>query len=222
MLNTSSTQDPTKQDLNDSKAVVAFKRTFTDSGAYSRYLATLPVRKPQSDPIEQPPQQAPQPDFVFTLLSDESNWTEDILTGLMEQAIVAGRKDPATCRKMAIKFRWILYNSKRIRAKRGERPWIPTQSCVDLTTTGAALTVDEALMTVDEVRQLWVPPASGKVRKKRQVVRHFVNCLGCGRRFKQKRSDNTTCSPKCRARAMRRAKADGLSQISAQTPLQPA
>ena len=75
-------------------------------------------------------------DFVFRTLSDPNNRTEDIVAGLMEKAIIA--PNPLTgigspwcshvaaeekqtfrdmCRKMAVKFLWILWNSERIRGK---------------------------------------------------------------------------------------------------------
>src|ERR1700691_5441881 len=169
-------------------------------------------------------------DFVFQSLSDVKNHTEEIISGLMKKAIIAPNpfasvgspwcSRPAAleekqafgdkCCKMAIKFLWIL--------KRSKTRWMPPQSCVDLTTTGAALTRDEEAMSVDEVREMWAADQV-KIRKARRVRRHFVNCLGCDKRFLAKRANNLTCSPRCRQRATRRA---SLSQIPAQTPLQTA
>ena len=47
-------------------------------------------------------------DFVFRLLSNKSNWTEDIVTGLMEKAHVSPKQPLNVCRKMACKFLWML------------------------------------------------------------------------------------------------------------------
>lgn len=155
-------------------------------------------------------------DFVFHILSDRANWTEDVVTGLMEKAHIAPKPAMEVCRKMAIKFLWLLNNSVK-RNPEGKN-WIPTHSCVDLTTTGASLTKDEEAMSVDEVRELWaVEEASAK--KTRRTKRHFVNCLGCGKRFLAKRANNTTCSSRCRQRAARRA---SLSQIPAEAALEAA
>jgi hypothetical protein len=153
-------------------------------------------------------------DFVFRTLSDRANWTEDIVAGLMEKAHVAPNPSTDTCRKMAIKFLWMLNNS--VKKNPEGKNWIPTRSCVDLTTTGASLTKEEESMSLDEVRELWsMEEASAK--KTRRTKRHFVNCLGCGKRFLAKRANNTTCSPRCRQRAARRV---SLSQIPAQPLLE--
>lgn len=126
-------------------------------------------------------------DFVFRLLSNKSNWTEDIVTGLMEKAHVSSKQPLDVCRKMACKFLWML--------KRSRTRWVPTQSCVDLTTTGAALTTDEREMSVDEVRQAWATEAA-KIRKSRRVARHFKNCKygPCGKRFLATRANQEFCN----------------------------
>lgn len=153
------------------------------------------------------------------LLSDKSNRTEDVLTGLMKRAIVApnaltetgspwcgGRSRHATpeerqpfsdmCRKMAIKFLWVLWNSERIRGK--GNGWAPTQSCVDLTTTGASLTREEEHMSVEEVRQLWsTEDTLIRAKTSRRTVRHFKNCKQCDRRFLAKRTNQEFCAKKC-------------------------
>ena len=155
-------------------------------------------------------------DFVFQTLSDASNRTEDVVAGLMEKAIVAPNpltgigspwcSRPATpeekqtfrdkCRKMAVKFLWLLQNSERIRGK--GNGWVPTQSCVDLTTTGAALTADEQLMSVEEVRELWVFDRCSIRRKtNRRTVRHFKSCKQCGKKFLAKRSNQEFDSRRC-------------------------
>ena len=165
-------------------------------------------------------EQQTQNDFVYRTLSDHANRTEDIVTALMEKAIIA--PNPLTemgstpqekacfrdmCRKMACKFLWILWNSERVAKKKGRKPWIPTKSCVDLTTTGAALTRDEAVMSVEEVRYKWAtePESTSKTKKTCKASRHFVICLGCGKRFLAKRKNNTTCGAKCQRRAYRTA-----------------
>jgi hypothetical protein len=56
----------------------------------------------------------------------------------------------------------------------------------------------------------------------RKAKRHFVLCLGCGNRFLAKRADNTTCSPKCQRRALRRSKNGPVSDISILKPLKAA
>jgi hypothetical protein len=49
---------------------------------------------------------------------------------------------------------------------------------------------------------------------KKTTPRRFVVCLGCDKRFLAKRKNNTTCSPRCQRRALRRAgKADSVSEI---------
>lgn len=132
-------------------------------------------------------------DFVHRTLSNRSNWTEEIVAGLMDRAHVAPKPSLDTCRKMAIKFLWIL--------KRSKSGWIPTRSCVDLTTTGAALTREEERMTLDEVREMWdVEPVQTTKRK-----RHFKTCPGCGHRFLARRANQTACSTRCRNRAYRLA-----------------
>lgn len=131
------------------------------------------------------------PDFVYNTLSDKKNWTEDIVAGLVARAFVAPKPSLDTCRKMAIKFLWIL--------KRSKTGWLPKLSCVDLTTTGAALTRKEEQMTLDEVREKWdVEPVRTTKRK-----RHFKSCPGCGHRFLAKRGNQTACSVRCRNRAYR-------------------
>lgn len=149
-------------------------------------------------------------DFVFRTLSEKSNRTEDVVASLIEKAIVApnpitemgspwcsGRSRHATsdeinafrdmCRKMACKFLWILNRSRS--------QWVPTQSCVDLTTTGAALTNDEVAMSVDEVREMWATEPV-KVRKPRRVRRHFQKCKyePCGKRFLAARQGQEFCA----------------------------
>ncbi len=135
-------------------------------------------------------------DFVFRLLSQKSNWTEDIVTGLMDKAHVHPKQSLDVCRKMACKFLWILKRSRTL--------WVPTQSCVDLTTTGAGLTNDEREMSVDDVRQMWaIEPV--KIRKSRQVRRHFKNCgyEPCGKRYLAVRANQITCSRRCTVRLSR-------------------
>lgn len=130
-------------------------------------------------------------DFVYRTLADRSNWTEDIVAGLMSRAHVTPNPSLDHCRKMAIKFLWLLKCSRS--------GWIPTRSCVDLTTTGAALTPEEELLSVEEVREMWSP--DGTRRAKRQ--RHFKTCVGCGRRFLAKHGNMIACSRRCRNRAHR-------------------
>ena len=55
--------------------------------------------------------------------------------------------------------------------------------------------------------------------KSRRVVRHYKNCLGCGKKFLAKRANNTTCSPKCQRKAHRKAR---MSEIPANTLLEAA
>lgn len=153
-------------------------------------------------------------DYVFKLLSDESNWTENILTDLMRKSlippVVIPEKDEQGHRstlfaKMAVKFLWMLHNSKRIRAKSGQEPWIPTQSCVDLTTLGAALTREEERLSLDDMRTKW-SVQDINIRTGKRTPRHFINCLGCDKRFLAKRANNLTCSPRCRLKAYRKSK----------------
>ncbi len=183
-------------------------------------------------------------DFVYKTLADVINRTEDTVSDLMERAIIAPNpitgigspwcSRPATeeekrafrdnCRKMAIKFLWILWNSERVAPKHGRKAWIPTQSCVDLSTMGAALigkpkhknkqgemvpATGEYAMTVDEVRIMWAIDEDAKVKSKRKS-RKFKSCLGCGRRFLAKRGNNLTCSARCRQRYGRKS---SMSQI---------
>jgi hypothetical protein len=179
-------------------------------------------------------EQQTQNDFVYRLLSDHANRTEDIVAELMEKAIIA--PNPLTemgstpqekasfrdmSRKMACKFLWILWNSERVAANHGRKPWVPTKSCVDLTTTGASLTRDEQAMSADEVRQMWMTDRDLVIRgrKTKRTPRRFVNCLGCDKRFLAKRKNNTTCSPRCQRRALRKSP---MSEITCQSPLQPA
>jgi hypothetical protein len=172
-------------------------------------------------------------DFVFRTLSDVNNQNEAVIAGLMEQAIVAPNpltgtgspwcSRPATpeekqafhdmCLKMAIKFLWILKHSKS--------RWIPTQSCIDLTTTGATLTRDEREMSVDEVRELWSADQV-KIRKARRTRRHFKNCKQCGKRFLAKRANQEFCVKKCGLRWNRANATVPLMLEIAQTPLQTA
>jgi hypothetical protein len=135
-------------------------------------------------------------DYVFNLLSDAANHTEPVIMRLLEQSYIATRPSQNTLQKMAMKFLWILWNSERIRGK--GKGWVPTQSCVDLTTTGAQLTIDEDAMSVDEVRELWAFD-SGAVRRKssRKTLRHFKNCRQCGKRFLAKRASQEFDGKKC-------------------------
>jgi len=45
-------------------------------------------------------------------------------------------------------------------------------------------------------------------------TRHFTNCAGCGRRFLARRTNNTTCSAKCRQK-VRRARMFGNLELAA-------
>jgi hypothetical protein len=181
-------------------------------------------------------------DFVHRTLSDQSNWTEDVVAGLMEQAIVAPNpitgtgspwcSRPATaeerqafhdmCRKMACKFIWLLNRSLRLN-KPGEN-WIPTQSCVDLTTTGAALTREEEVLPIETMREMWAADTA-KPRKTRNVARHFKRCKQCGVRFLATRANQEFHSPKCSLRYRRANPDSGLSGMiveSARTALEAA
>ena len=88
--------------------------------------------------------------------------------------------------------------------------------------------VDEALHngTVDEYVKAIVAYASApwpkptatepvsadapSVRK----TRHFAHCLGCGRKFLQKRADNVVCSGRCQKRAHRRTAMSDIPEIT--------
>lgn len=167
-------------------------------------------------------------DFVLKILSDKTNWSEDIVARLMQKAHVSPTPDEETCRKLACKCLWILWNSERIRGK--GRGWIPTQSCVDLTTTGAALTSDEKAMSLEEVREKWFADENGaanhpghiRTKTSRHVPRHFKDCLGCGKKFLAKRTNNSVCSSRCQQRAYRQRQAVRMSAIPATTPLEAA
>jgi len=168
-------------------------------------------------------------DFVFRTLSDVNNQNEAVIAGVMEQAIVAPNpitgtgspwsNRPATpeekqsfsdmCLKMAIKFLWIL--------KRSRSRWIPTQSCVDLTTTGAALTRDEQAMSVDEIRELWTTDQV-KIRKTRHTRRHFKKCKQCDKRFLAKRANQEFCTKKC---GLRWNRANAISPVMLETAQAP-
>ena len=45
-------------------------------------------------------------------------------------------------------------------------------------------------------------------------TRHFTNCVGCGRRFLARRTNNTTCSAKCRRKVCRMSGNVGSSRMS--------
>jgi predicted Zn-ribbon and HTH transcriptional regulator len=130
-------------------------------------------------------------DFVFRTLSDKSNWTEDIVTRLMEAAHIAPKQTAESCRKMAVKFIYLLRRSKS--------KWIPTRSCIDLTTLGAALNADEEKLPLDDVRTMWNTDAA-RTKQKRTVPRHFKACKYCGARFLAKRVDQEFHTPKCKLR----------------------
>jgi hypothetical protein len=173
-------------------------------------------------------------DFVYRLLSDRCNQTEDVVSGLMEKAIVAPNpiadigspwcSRPATleekqafrdmCRKMAIKFLWIL--------KRSKSGWIPRQSCVDLTTTGAALTRDEQFMSVAEVREKWLIESPRRAVQREHAPRcpprRFKNCKysSCEKRFLARRSNQEFCNSRC---ARRYAKAKGRMVVETVQPV---
>jgi hypothetical protein len=139
-------------------------------------------------------------DFVFRTLFDRKNWTEDVVAGLMSRAHVAPPAIETKCRKMAIKFLWLLNHS--VKKNPEGKNWIPTHSCVDLTTTGASLTREEEAMSLEEVRESWaVEKASAK--RTRRVRRHFKNCLQCGKRFLPKRRDAEFHNEKCQQRYRR-------------------
>lgn len=44
-------------------------------------------------------------------------------------------------------------------------------------------------------------------------ARHYADCLGCGRKFLARRTNNTTCSAKCRQKVCRKSELAGMSQI---------
>jgi hypothetical protein len=157
-------------------------------------------------------------DYIFKLLSDTANQTEPVIIKLLEQSYIATRPSQDTLRKMAAKFLWLMHNSERIRGK--GNGWVPTQSCVDLTTTGAALTPDEEEMSVDEVRELWAFD-SGTVRRKssRKAVRHFKNCRQCGKRFLAKRANQEFDTKKCGLRWNRAHAGAGMMLETAQPAL---
>jgi hypothetical protein len=180
-------------------------------------------------------------DLVFRTLSDSSNRTENIVAGLMEKAIVAPNpitgigspwcSRPATpeekqtfrdmCRKMALKFLWLLWNSERIRGK--GNGWVPTLSCVDLTTTGAALTADETAMSVEEVRELWAfDPGTVRRKSSHKTVRHFKKCRQCGKKFLAKRANQEFDAKKCGLRWNRAHAGAGMMLETAQVPPQAA
>ena len=123
--------------------------------------------------------------------SSRSNQTEEIIAGLMERAHIAPKASPEKCRKMACKFLWIL--------KRSTTGWIPTRSCLDLTTLGAALTPDEEKLSVAEVREIWSTDAI-KARKARSTPRHFKTCKQCGVRFLASRSNQEFHTKRCAIR----------------------
>ena len=124
-------------------------------------------------------------------MSDKSNWTEDIVTRLMEAAHIAPKQTAESCRKMAVKF---IYLRRRSKSK-----WIPTRSCIDLTTLGAALNADEEKLPLDDVRTMWNTDAA-RTKQKRTVPRHFKACKYCGARFLAKRVDQEFHTPKCKLR----------------------
>src|SRR6476661_920623 len=49
-------------------------------------------------------------------------------------------------------------------------------------------------------------------------MRHFKECLGCGRKFLGKRANNATRSVNCRQKAHRRGSLSPMSQIRQNTP----
>ncbi len=110
-------------------------------------------------------------DAVFETLSDPSKRTEEIAARLIEKAqvhacryidgqIVEHEVTPeerTRYHKMACKLLWIISTSERKRKNKGGGCWVPTRSCVDLHTLGAALTPDEELMSLEDVRERYAP-----------------------------------------------------------------
>lgn len=153
-------------------------------------------------------------DFVFRTLSDPANRTEEIVAGLIAKAHVYPHRyengqivphvvtpeQRLNYRKMACKFLWIM--------KRSKSRWVPTQSCIDLTTLGAALTPEEAQLSLDEVRELWTAEQV-RTQKARRVARHFKNCKQCGQRFLAKRANQEFHAKKC---GLRWNRANGLTR----------
>jgi hypothetical protein len=158
-------------------------------------------------------------DFVFRTLFDRANWTEDIVTGLMSRAHVAPPASEMRCRKMAVKFLWILNNS--VKKNPEGKNWIPTQSCVDLTTTGASLTKEEEAMSLEEVRELWALEKTS-AKRTRRVRRHFKGCKHCGKRFLAKRANQDFCAKRCGLRWNRANAPSSLMLETAQTCLEAA
>jgi hypothetical protein len=145
-----------------------------------------------------------QNDYVFNLLSDAANHTEPVIMKLLEQSYIAAHPSQETLQKMAVKFIWLMNNSKRVAPKHNRKPWIPTQSCVDLTTTGAELTADEEAMSVEDVRELWATDVDKiRTKKTRHVRRHFMKCKQCDKRFLAKRINQEFHDNKCSRRYAR-------------------
>jgi len=118
-------------------------------------------------------------------------------------------------RKMACKFLWIM--------KRSKSRWVPTRSCIDLTTLGAALTPEEERMPLDEMRELW-STEQVRTQKERRVARHFKNCKQCGKRFLAKRTNQEFHAKKCGLRWNRDKQAENPAAVmleSAQPVSQP-
>jgi hypothetical protein len=156
-----------------------------------------------------------QDDFVFRTLSDVNNQTEDVVTQMMMKAHIKPTPSEEVCRKMAIKFLWILWNSRQKAAKHGQTSWIPTQSCVDLTTTGASLTREETQLSVDEMRELWATGCDRQPGKARKVSRHFKNCKQCSKRFLAKRANQEFHAKSCGLRWNRSNRLNPQTQSSA-------